>query len=441
MREGLQDAKDASKIVECTSEAAGGNSPALRVAVGRARAYYKYQKPLLPGARAASRNACREPAGASKMSQPKKRKLESGGGGEGGEGTEEEDGGEQEAALPRPRRTRRERDQLYYECYSDVSVHEEMIADRVRTDAYRLGILRNWAALRGKTVLDVGAGTGILSIFCAQAGARRVYAVEASDIWQQAREVVRLNGLEDRVHVLPGPVETVELPEQVDAIVSEWMGYGLLHESMLSSVLHARTKWLKEGGLLLPASAELFVAPICDQMLELRLSFWSQMKQLYGVDMSCLESFATRCLMGHSEIVVQGLSGEDVLARPQCFAQLDLARAGLEQELEAGVGGRFRFSSYGSAHMHGFAIWFQVTFPSGDLEKPLVLSTSPFHPVTHWKQALLYLNEPVQVEQDTDVSGEITLLPSQDNHRHLRVLLRYKVGDQEEKTKDFAMED
>lgn len=389
------------------------------------------------------RNARRESVPAAKMSQPKKRKLESGGGG-GGEGVvEEKDGGEQaEAALLlRPRRSRRERDQLYYECYSDISVHEEMIADRVRTDAYRLGILRNWAALRGKTVLDVGAGTGILSIFCAQAGARRVYAVEASAIWQQAREVVRLNGLEDQVHVLPGPVETVELPEQVDVIVSEWMGYGLLHESMLSSVLHARTKWLKEGGLLLPASAELFVAPISDQMLELRLGFWSQVKQLYGVDMSCLESFATRCIMGHSEIVVQDLSGEDVLAQPQCFAQLELARPGLEQELEAGVGGHFRFSCYGSAPMHGFAIWFQVTFPGGDSEKPLVLSTSPFHPVTHWKQALLYLNEPVQVEQDTDISGEITLLPSRDNHRLLRVQLRYKVGDQEEKTKDFAMED
>lgn len=100
-----------------------------------------------------------------------------------------------------------------------------MIADRVRTDAYRRGILRDWAPLRGKTVLDVG---GSLSI-CAQAGARRVYAVEASAIWQQAREVVRLNGLQDRVHVLPGLVETVELPEQVDAIVSEWMGHGLLH--------------------------------------------------------------------------------------------------------------------------------------------------------------------------------------------------------------------
>ncbi|KAK2093054.1 hypothetical protein P7K49_029583 [Saguinus oedipus] len=200
---------------------------------------FPYEASTPAGISASCRRPIKGAAGRPLELSPTER-LESGS--EGGEGTEEEDGAEREEALERPRRTKREWDQLYYECYSDVSVHEEMIPDRVRTDAYRLGILRNWAALRGQTVPDVGAGTGILSIFSAQAGARRVYAVEASAIWQQARELVRFNGLEDRVHVLPGPVETVELPEQVDAIVSEWMGYGLLHESMLSSVLHAQTK-------------------------------------------------------------------------------------------------------------------------------------------------------------------------------------------------------
>nr|XP_020144852.1 uncharacterized protein LOC105855639 isoform X1 [Microcebus murinus] len=48
-----------------------------------------------------------------------------------------------------------------------------MTADRVCADADRLGVLRNWAALRGRTVLDAGAGTCILSIFCAGAGAPR----------------------------------------------------------------------------------------------------------------------------------------------------------------------------------------------------------------------------------------------------------------------------
>ncbi|KAK2118931.1 Protein arginine N-methyltransferase 6 [Saguinus oedipus] len=261
---------------------------------------------------------------------------------------------------------------------SDVSVHEEMMADCVRTDAYRLGILRNWAALRGKTVLDVGAGTGILSIFCAQAGAWRVYAVEASAIWQQARELVRFKGLEDQVHVL---VETVELPEQVDAC--ERVG-GIRTPAPVHAELRPPPRE--------PTSAELFIAPISDQMLESRLGFWIQVKQNYGVDMSCLEGFAMRCLVGHLEIVVQGLSGTtDVLARPQRFAQLELSRAGLEQELEARVGGRFRCSCYGSEPMHGFAIWFQVTFPGWESKKPLVLYTLPFHPATHRKQALLYL--------------------------------------------------
>ncbi|XP_076718464.1 protein arginine N-methyltransferase 6-like [Callospermophilus lateralis] len=83
----------------------------------------------------------------------------------------------------------------------------------------------------------------------------------------------------------------------------------------------------------------------------------------------------------------------------------------------------------------------QVTFPAGDSEKPLVLSISPFHRATLRKQALLYLKETVQVEQGRVISAEITLLPSQDNPLHLRFLLRYKMGDQEEKTKDLAMGD
>uniref|UniRef100_A0A2K5SDY7 Protein arginine N-methyltransferase 6 n=1 Tax=Cebus imitator TaxID=2715852 RepID=A0A2K5SDY7_CEBIM len=332
-------------------------------------------------------------------------KLKGAGGGEGGEGTEEEDGAEREAALERPGRAKPERDQLYYECYSDVCVHEEMIADRVRdhlpTDAYCLGILRNCAALRGKTVLDVGANTGTLSILCPQAGARRV---KASAIWQQAREVVPFHGLEDRVHVLPGPVET--------------------------GVAGAGGGHLAEGRRPSPAaSAELFMAPVSDQMLEWRLGFCSLEKQHCGADVSCLQGFATRCLLGLSEIVVQGRSGEDLPARPPRFAQLELSR----------LGGRLRCSCYGWAPRLGFAIWFQVTVPGGESGNPR--SSSPFHLVTHWKQALLYLNEPVQVEQDTDVSGEITLLPSRDNPRRLHVLLRYKVGGQEEKTKDFPVED
>ncbi|KAK3002010.1 hypothetical protein RJ639_022184 [Escallonia herrerae] len=113
-----------------------------------------------------------------------------------------------------------------------------------------------------KVVVDVGCGTGILSVFCAQAGAKRVYAVDASEIALQASEVVKTNKLADTIIVLHGRVEDVEIDEEVDVIISEWMGYMLLYESMLGSVITARDRWLKPGGLILPSNATLYMAPV-----------------------------------------------------------------------------------------------------------------------------------------------------------------------------------
>ncbi|XP_048413082.1 protein arginine N-methyltransferase 6 isoform X2 [Stegostoma tigrinum] len=459
---------------------------------------------------------------------------------------------------------RARQDGAYFHSYSDVSIHEEMIADSARTGCYRRALqggLRPAAGLeprarvsllRDRTVLDVGAGTGILSVFCAQAGAARVYAAEASAVMaERAREVVEANGLSGRVWVLRGRVEEAELPERVDAIVSEWMGYGLMYESMLRSVLHARDRWLKPGGLLFPCRAELYIAPVSDPALHERLSFWDGVKEQHGVDMACMAAFARRCLMT-DEMVVTGLHGEDVLARPTMFAAVDLYTV-TEQQLEE-LGGLFSVPAFGIATMHAFAIWFSVIFPTSaptdhtdggpsgvhatsghddgqrstsdhddgqrstsgpdeaqhmtsggadgqhatsgcsyghqgtspradsqcatsnnghrastakaftsrvtsahisngtvesrfavtangdnlcefdlsnetnpvtfdantDESEPVVLSTSPFAEETHWKQALLYLDEPVQVFQDTVIKGKITLTPAVDNPRHLR---------------------
>ena len=92
----------------------------------------------------------------------------------------------------------------------------------------------------------MGAGSGILSLFCYRAGARRVYAVEACPgMARPLQEVVAANGASDVVKVIAGRVEDVPdpLPDgPVDVIVSEWMGFYLLHESMLDSVLNARDR-------------------------------------------------------------------------------------------------------------------------------------------------------------------------------------------------------
>lgn len=72
-----------------------------------------------------------------------------------------------------------------------------MLKDAVRTDAYRDFAYNNKYLLKNKVVLDVGCGTGILSMFCAKAGAKKVISVDNSDIINKARENVYENGLGD----------------------------------------------------------------------------------------------------------------------------------------------------------------------------------------------------------------------------------------------------
>ena len=97
-------------------------------------------------------------------------------------------------------------------------------------------------------------------------GAKKVYAVECSNIADQCSAIIKDNGLSDVVEVIKAKMEDVTLPvEYVDIIISEWMGYFLLYESMLNTVLYARDKFLRpKTGIMLPDKAVLFICAIED---------------------------------------------------------------------------------------------------------------------------------------------------------------------------------
>merc|ERR1719215_2493518 len=103
---------------------------------------------------------------------------------------------------------------------------------------------------------------GLLSIMAAKAGAKEVFAVEATSMSQHARKIVEANGLSDVIKVLQGTVETVQLPCKVDVIISEWMGKALLFGNMFESVLVARDRFLKADGSMFPSHAKLLLAPV-----------------------------------------------------------------------------------------------------------------------------------------------------------------------------------
>lgn len=173
----------------------------------------------------------------------------------------------------------------YFESYSNFYIHEEMLKDKVRTMSYKNAIEGNPEAFKDKVVLDIGCGTGVLSIFAARAGAKHVYGIDNADIVHYAREIVKKNGFKDQITIIQGKVEEITLPvEKVDIIISEWMGYFLIYESMMDTVLYARDKWLVKGGLILPDKCTMKVAAIEDHdYKDKKLHFWDN---VYGIDMS-----------------------------------------------------------------------------------------------------------------------------------------------------------
>eukprot|EP00461_Guttulinopsis_vulgaris_P003295 UN03296 len=103
--------------------------------------------------------------------------------------------------------------------------------------------------------------------------------------------LLKIMVFEDKITLIKGKVEEITLPdgiEKVDIIISEWMGYFLLYESMLDTVLYARDKWLKQGGGLFPDKATLFIAALEDHdYRDNKIDYWDN---VYGFKMAPLKA-------------------------------------------------------------------------------------------------------------------------------------------------------
>ncbi|KAG5953467.1 hypothetical protein E4U53_005459 [Claviceps sorghi] len=328
----------------------------------------------------------------------------------------------------------------YFESYAANEIHETMLKDAVRTDAYRDFIYENKAIFKNKVVLDIGCGTGILSMFCAKAGAAHVIAVDRSDIIDKARENVFNNALSDKITCVRGSIEEVVLPvQEVDIIVSEWMGYCLLYEAMLPSVLFARDKYLKPDGLLVPSSATLWIAPLKDEeYLSESVSFW---RDVYGFDMKAM-------LEGiYDEVHVQARPKSSLCGAACPFKVLDLYTCRPEDlhftaEYSTEMNGEV-------ARFDGFLIWFDNFFaPSRTEPAPpasttpavfklsspghVAFTTGPDGPETHWKQGILLTRpqDPLQDVPDSRcISGQVCFSPHSENARALAIRVTWSTKD------------
>jgi protein arginine N-methyltransferase 3 len=296
----------------------------------------------------------------------------------------------------------------YFTSYGELDIHEVMLKDKVRTCAYRDAIYDNKEYFKDKIVLDIGCGTGILSLFAAKAGAAKgkfmilikVFAVDNSTIIKKAQQIAKLNGLDNVITFIPGKIEEITLPcEKVDIIISEWMGYFLLYEGMLNSVLFARDKWLASNGLMAPSHVALKLSGFSDsEYMNERLHYW---KDVYGFNMAPMRSFVLQ------DAQVDWFNSSACISKPTTIKTFNTATVRPD---ELNFSSEFEIMPSTDGYLHGIIGWFDTEFNCDSRDwKPVSFSTSPFDTDTHWKQTLFVFSEPLSIKKGECKTGHISV--------------------------------
>jgi SAM-dependent methyltransferase len=211
--------------------------------------------------------------------------------------------------------------------YSAAPIHIEMLSDRQRTQKFIEGIRQ--VVRPGDVVLDIGTGSGVLAAAAAQAGAARVYAVEASDIADVAQAVFAANNVADRITIIRGWSTQIELPERADVLVSELIGNEPFGEHLLQTTMDARQRLLKPNARLVPNQIRVFALPVTIPSSYLRGKILdpqatARWQEWYGLDLSPLAQIFDPEHKPLFHLRPQHARAWQTLAEPILMAEFDL---------------------------------------------------------------------------------------------------------------------
>ena len=271
-----------------------------------------------------------------------------------------------------------------------LEYHASMLEDEPRVRTYREAIEQT--VRPGDVVVDIGTGTGILSLMAVRAGARRVYAIEAGPAADLAEQVLAANDPEGKVVLMRGMSHDLSLPEPADVLVSEIIWNAGLGEGILATFADARARLLKPDARVIPQRLHMWLAPVDSPLAHHTVDVWND--GLAGFDYRALRTVAANVPFPRY------FRTEAPIAEPASAGSVDLTGP-LERTFFSGA---CEFSASRDGTIHGLAGWF-----SADLAPGVVLDNAPPSRGS-WMQAYFPIETPVAVTAGDPVRVRIAVL-------------------------------
>lgn len=291
----------------------------------------------------------------------------------------------EEGALVTPEQTGRQ-----VTGWADPVEHARMLHDDRRTGDFLQAL--GTVVRPGDVVVDIGTGSGILAVGAVRAGARHVYAIEASDIAGVAREVFERNGVQDRVTLISGWSREIDLPEPADVLVSEVIGNEPFEEEILETTLDARERLLKPDARLVPHELTLHARPLTLPESEMRQRAFGRAavqrwRDLYGVG---FDPLLEATLPGPVHTLTEGevVSTWPPLGPPVDLLSVDLSRF---EDLTLRSSADLTLDEPGS--LNAIAVTFRAGLAGG-----ITHTLDPWRwPASSWATSVWVLPEPIDV--------------------------------------------
>ncbi|WP_440994688.1 50S ribosomal protein L11 methyltransferase [Cysteiniphilum litorale] len=274
--------------------------------------------------------------------------------------------------------------------HDHANTHFAMLNDTTRNEAYKKAI--NSIDFKNKIVIDIGAGTGILSMMAVANGAKHVYAFECNkQIAHNARQIISNNGYQDKITLIDRKSSEYQYPlgEKADILITEIMDCGLVGEGILESICHAKAHLLKSDAVILPKQAKVLTSLVSSNELH-------QLNHINTIEKWDLSPFNIFSTKGHFPVrlnIWNYLFASNVETLFSFNFQKQLSNKHIT---------RCRFISRITGEIHGIIFWFQVA-----LTDTIYLENNPENVSSHWMQAFISFEEPIIASQGQTLEFDI----------------------------------